>query len=169
MKKSYLIYICTLIIANIFAGTVLAQIQNENNVHNTYMIMQNNPPEMFYIEGPTTIKEKTFGRWEFHAFDNDSLLIIFVVDWGDGSGSTTLPVATTGGATGSATHMYLNSGDYTIKVHAQDLQGGNSEDLSYPVEVTPKKDKSINISFLQFLPNFLKNHPNLFPILQRLL
>ncbi|GAI06077.1 unnamed protein product, partial [marine sediment metagenome] len=58
---------------------------------------------------------------------------------------------------------------YTLKVIAEDLQGAQSP-WSLPLSVTTPKNKPyINTPYLNFLQNFLNSHPNLFPILQRIL
>jgi hypothetical protein len=171
-------------IANAFAGTIMAQIPkidnvsektsntriyDENNIHDTYMIMDNYPPIMDWIKGPTIIKAFSPGKWEFHAYDNDSMIVLFIADWGDGTSTTTQWYGCAGGEVyGSAAHTYLTAGDMIIKVRAQDGQGGVSQDVTYPITVKTK-DKSINTSFLQFLLKFIQDYPNLFPILQRML
>ncbi len=92
--------------------------------------------------------------------DGDKLTYLF--DWGDGTNSGWLPKSM--GTTVKATHNWTEKGSYEIKVKAMDIYGRESE-WSDPLSVTIPRNKVINRPLL----NFLENHPNMFPIIQKLL
>ena len=88
-------------------------------------------------------------------------------DWGNGDVSGWMgPFGS--GEVMCTSHTWPKYGTYEIRVRAKDA---NEEVGSWsdPLPVTMPRNKAINIPFLNFLQNILNSHPNLFPILQRLL
>ena len=72
------------------------------------------------------------------------------------------------GHTFTETHVYFEEGDYAIRVRGQDSQG-NIGEWSEPKSFSAPKTKSkIRMNNLQF-PDFLENHPCMFPLLRHLL
>ena len=87
----------------------------------------------------------------------------YLFDWDDGTDSGWIgPFAS--GATASAKHTWTEKGSYDIKVKARDSHGAESI-WSDPLTVTMPRNKAIINPFFYFL----KNHPNLFPIIRQLL
>lgn len=64
----------------------------------------------------------------------------------------------------TTSHIWTEPGNYEIRVKARDGDGLESE-WSDPLPVVIPRDRVVNRPFLRFL----QNHPNLFPVLQRLL
>jgi len=107
--------------------------------------------------GPTEGKPETEYTFTTSATDPNGDDISYKWDWGDGNYSDWID-------TGEATYSWDEKSDYNIKVMAKDEYGGES-DWSDPLTITIPRDKAINIPILQFL----RSHPNLFPLLQKLL
>jgi hypothetical protein len=117
-------------------------------------------------EGPLKGKIRQPHTYYATSFDPDGHRIRFKFSWGDGSSSYSGYVNS--GETGSATHSWRNKGNYLIKVKAYD-EWGEESGWSDPLSVTMPRSRAMNRPFLNFLQNFLENHPNLFPILQLLM
>ncbi len=100
--------------------------------------------------------------------DSDGDKIYYLFDWDDGtSGIWVGPFNS--GQTVSMPHIWLDEGLYQIKVKAKDINGRESP-WSDPLSVSmPKTKPYLNTPFLQFLQNFLQNHPLIYQLLQRLL
>jgi hypothetical protein len=64
----------------------------------------------------------------------------------------------------NASHIWNKKGTYLIKVKTKDVLGKES-DWSDPLSINMPRNKVINTPFL----NYLQNHPNLFPILQKII
>jgi hypothetical protein len=88
--------------------------------------------------------------------DLDGDQIFYLFDWGDESNSGWIEI-------GEASHSWAEDGDYEIRVKAKDVHDFESE-WSDSLIVTMPKNKAIQRPIL----NWFQNHPNLFPILQRL-
>ena len=89
--------------------------------------------------------------------------IYYLWDWGDDTFSDWLGPYDSG-ETAEASHTWTEQDTYEIKVKAKDIYDCESA-WSDPLPVTMPRNRIINRPFF----NFLQNHPNLFPILQRLL
>ena len=121
----------------------------------------NEPPAEPDINGPDKGKAGEEYCWTFQAVDPDGDDVKFVIDWGDGSTEETDCIPS--GQSIEVCHTYTEEGVYTIKVKAVDCPHGLESDWS-TFTVTMPRNKAIYNPFLQFL----KNHPNLFPILRQL-
>ena len=93
--------------------------------------------------------------------------IYYFWDWGDGNYSGWIGPYSSG-ETVKVGHIWTKKGSYQIKVKAKDIYDYGSK-WSDPLSVTMPRNKAINLPFLQFLQNFLQDHPNLFPILQKII
>ena len=94
--------------------------------------------------------------------DPQSDQILYLFDWGDGTDSGWIG-SYSSGDTAEASHIWTKTKTYEIKVKAKDTNGYESV-WSDHLEVNMPRNKAIYTSFL----NFLQSHPNMFPLLQRL-
>jgi len=140
-----------------------------DRVETTIHICDNQPPEIPIVpSGPSNVKAGETCTYTSITTDSEGDKIFYKFDWGDGSYSGWMgPYAS--GEMGSASHKWDNKGSYEIKVKAKDEHGDES-DWSDPLSVRmPKNKQYINTPFLNFLQNFLENHPLIYQLLQRFL
>jgi hypothetical protein len=90
--------------------------------------------------------------------------VYYLFDWDDGSDSIWLGPYDSG-QTIKASHIWTEKGNYEIKVKAKDIHDFESG-WSDPLSLTIPRNK-ITTNFL--FQRFLENHPNMLPILQKLL
>jgi len=122
-----------------------------------------NPPDTPDISGPTSGKPGTEYTYIAVTTDPDRNQVSYWFDWGDGTNSGWTAFVDSGVEV-TASHSWT-LGEYTIKVKARDIHG--TESNWGTLEVTMPKNKVINTPlFLQFLLNFLQNHPILYQLLQ---
>ncbi len=126
----------------------------------------NNPPRTPSIDGPTSGKKGTEYPYDVRSTDPDGDEIKYVIDWGDDTIDTMGFYSS--GVTVTVKHTWSEKGTYTIKVKAVDEHDAESDWATLSVSM-PRNKPYFNAPFLQFMQNFLQQHPNLFPILQRLL
>ncbi|MCK4365766.1 MAG: PKD domain-containing protein [Thermoplasmatales archaeon] len=128
----------------------------------TYLIYPDEPPDGPDIEGPTDGIAGVEYNYTIVSTDPDGDRIFYFYDWDDGT-----PIACIGpcesGEEALVNHTWEKQGTYTIKVMA--VNENNAKSDWSELTVTMPRTRAINTPFL----NFLQNHPNLFPILQRLL
>ena len=98
-----------------------------------------------------------------NATDPDGDQVYYLFNWGDDSYSGWVGPYNSG-VTGSASHKWTLEDTYEIKVIAKD-ENGVIGTWSDPLPVTMPRNRNLNTPFLKFL----QQHPNLFPILQKLL
>ena len=122
----------------------------------------NDPPTAPTINGPDKGIPGVEYCWTLQSVDPDGDDIKFIIEWGDGSSEVTACYPS--GQAVEVCHIYSDQGVYTIRVKAVDCLSGLESSWS-TLTVTMPRNRAINNPFL----NFLHNHPNLFPILQRLL
>ena len=89
--------------------------------------------------------------------DPDSDQLMYKWDWGDGNYSDWLD-------TPEASYTWTTKANFEVRVMAQDEHGGESV-WSDSLPFSTPKSRTITPQILQFL----KNHPNLFPILRQIL
>ncbi len=108
-------------------------------------------------------------NYKTNTIDLDGDQVYYNWSWDDGKFSGWLGPYDSG-LNASGKHIWNKKGTYQIKVKAKDIYSIES-DWSDPLTVTIKKskNKAINTPFLQFFYNFLQSHPNLFPILQKII
>lgn len=99
------------------------------------------------------------------ASDPDGDQLYYIWDWGDGNYSEPLGPFESG-EVGEADYAWGHDGNYSIRVKAVDIKGGESY-WSDPVIVSMPKNRILN--FHPLLLQFLENHPHLFPILRQIL
>ncbi len=84
------------------------------------------------------------------------------------SGATNGKAGVGSGEEATIGHTWFEQGTYNIMAKARDIYCAES-DWGTLTATMPRNQAYINTPFLNFLQNFLQNHPNLFPILQHLL
>jgi len=115
--------------------------------------------------GPTSGKPGKEYTYSTITTDPNNDQIRYWFRWGDEDGPWTNYYKS--GETASASHKWDEEGTYIIQVIAEDKNGQQS-DWSDPLSVSiPKSKPYINTPFLNFLQNFLENHPLIYQLLQR--
>ena len=114
------------------------------------------------IDGPTDGKAQEFTDYTFCTNDPEGDDVRYYIEWGDGINFTWVGPYESGELAEKG-HSWASKGNYTIRAKAIDIYGAESNWTE--LEVSMPKTKTINTLFL----TFLENHPNLFPILQRIL
>jgi hypothetical protein len=122
---------------------------------------ENQPPSAPTVSGPTSGKPGQSLTFTFNSVDPEGHDVRFLIDWGDGESETT---SFTGSGTDmTASHAWSEKGTYTLTVKAEDEFGALSFETSG--KITIPRNKIINNPFL----NWLQCHPNMFPLLQKLI
>ena len=125
----------------------------------------NNPPGAPNINGRA---KGTVGKeydYDFTATDPDGDDVSYFINWGDTVTEWISSAPSNTPATMS--HTWIEEGNYIITVKAREKYGSEGPESS--LSITLPRNKAINRSFLNFLQNIIMCHPNLFPILQRLI
>jgi len=91
--------------------------------------------------------------------------LYYLFDWDDGKFSGWVGPYDSGD-TAEASHIWLEQGDYEIKVKAKDEHGVQS-DWSDPLIVSMPRNKAFNFNYL--LDRLFERFPNAFPILRYLM
>ncbi len=126
---------------------------------------ENSPPNKPNLpSGPTSGASNTEYTYTTSTTDPNGDKISYLFDWGDGSDSGWIdPISS--GQTASASHKWMEKGDYQIKVKARDIPSFEESEWSDPLSVSmPKSKPYINIPFLRFLENFFEKFSNVLPI-----
>ena len=111
-------------------------------------------------DGQTTGKPGREYTYSSMATDPDGENLYYIWDWGDGNYSYWLGPHGSG-ETAEASHVWERKGDYSVRVKAKDIYGGESI-WSDPLSVKMPKSLPIVDLFL----GFLEKHPYLFFLLQ---
>jgi C1A family cysteine protease len=122
----------------------------------------NEPPNPPTITGKINGKIGETYDYNFISTDPEGNFITFFVNWGDGTTSDWTDFVFSG-TTVTLSKTWDVEGAYNIQAKAKDSNGAESEWGT--MTVTIPRSKIINIPFLQFL----ENHLDMFPILQKLL
>lgn len=122
----------------------------------------NKPPNIPTITGSSSGKPGNSYDYKFITSDPDNDDVSYYIDWGDGN-ITDWTSLQASGSPYSESHIWTDKGTYTIKAKAKDINGLKSYWASLKVRMP--LTRTIDIPFL----NYLQNHPNMFPILQKLL
>jgi hypothetical protein len=122
------------------------------------------PPSKPTITGQTKGEPKTAYTWKFNSIDPEGGNVRYHIDWGDNTSEWTgfFPASTPV----DVIHTYSKAGSYIITAYAEDEDGNVGPENTFIV--TMPKNKAIDRPLLNFVQNFLQNHPNVFPILQHL-
>jgi hypothetical protein len=123
----------------------------------------NNPPTGPVITGPVEGEIGIPYTYTFISTDPDGDQVSYLIDWDDGT-PMVWSAYQASGLPYDATHTWTVPGTYVIQAKARDdTCGAEGPWVSYQIKMP--KDKEINRPFVQFL----MSHPNMFPMLQKLL
>jgi hypothetical protein len=124
----------------------------------------NTPPNTPTIEGPTEIGAEEYCWYNFTFPDPDgNIVYLYVEAFGLESGVWWGPYGP-GYEIQNINYSWPEKGEYTVRAKAKDTYGAESDWAVLEVTV-PRHKHSVN----PFISDFLRNHPHLFPLLQRLL
>jgi parallel beta-helix repeat protein len=126
-----------------------------------YLGIDSQPPYAPSIIGPNSGKPGEELTFIFNAVDPDGDDVRFIIDWGDTNNDTTTFVPS--GIDKSASHIWSTEDTFTITVFAEDVFGNIGP--STTKQITIPRDKTFN----NLLLNWLQSHPNLFPLMQKLI
>ncbi len=122
---------------------------------------ENLPPNPPSIDGPKCGKPNTEYDFTFVSTDPEDDTVMYIINWGDNN--TEFSEYNDSGDEILLKHTWTEKGTYVIKAQTLDIHGAESEWSEFTV--TMPRDKAINKPFL----NWLQSHPNLFPLLQKLI
>ena len=126
------------------------------------LLREQNAPCTPKINGATSGSAGKEKYYNFSATDPDGDNISYCIDWGDESEEFCIGPFPSGEEITSS-HSWNEEGDYTLRVKARDTYGAESNYATLQVSM-PKTNK-FNRPFLKFI----ENHPNMFPMLEKLL
>ena len=129
---------------------------------NVFPIVENNPPNIPTIEGPTTGKKDTSYDFTIVTTDPDGQDVYYDIFWGNAGSGDVGPFPS--GEEQVFEHTWTKFGRYTIKVKAIDATGAISEYGEFIIKIgLPRSiDNPLLIRLFQ-------RFPNIFPILRNLL
>jgi hypothetical protein len=122
----------------------------------------NHPPGIPDINGPTSGKTGKSYEFILNAVDPDGDQIKYIINWGDGNTDTT--ALNPSGTYVTISHTWSIPGTFSIKAKAEDSKGLGGTRNIFPV--TMPRIKVANNMLIQ---RYIHYHPNLFPILQKIL
>jgi hypothetical protein len=122
---------------------------------------ENQPPSAPTIDGPTNGKPGQTLTFTFNTIDPDDDDVRFHINWGDGNEDWTPYVPS--GKYEEMSHAWEDTGTFVITASAEDIFGNIGPEATFTVVIP--RNKAINNPIL----NWLQCHPNLFPILQKLI
>jgi len=129
----------------------------------TYGI-DNLPPGVPTITGPNSGKPNTEYDFTFNATDPDGDPIMYFVDWGDN-----ITEWTEYGDSGTEIilkHTWIEQGDYVIQAKASDINGAESDLVTFDISIPRNKVSIFEFNLLNW---FLERFSKAFPILQYVL
>jgi hypothetical protein len=125
--------------------------------------VKNDPPNVTYIDGPTSGKPGTTYDYNFtKCVDPDGDDMTYHVEWGDGGIDEGFVYS--GGAF-TLSHTWTEEGDYTIKAKLIDTYGAESDWATLEVTMPVKQQTSTH----PWLNWILERFPNTFPIIRQLI
>lgn len=124
-------------------------------------IGDNSPPSTPIITGPCIGIPGRVHGFTVTSEDPDVDDISYTIDWGDDNSDTT--GYNPSGTGVKVRHTWSSMGDFTIRAKAKDIWGAESDWGTKPITVI--RTRAINTPFL----SFLKQHPNIFPLLKLLI
>ncbi len=136
----------------------------DNDVYQAvFTVIANNPPNTPTIDGPTKGTVGVTYYYNISATDPDSNDVYFYIEWFQGCPGIYWQGPYPSGEQIQFGYTWENQGVHIISVKAKDVYEAESETVT--LTVTMPRTRTINNPFR----NLLESHPNLFPILQRLL
>jgi hypothetical protein len=119
-------------------------------------------PDNCEIDGPIEGKAKKNTEYNFCTNDPEGHEIRYYIEWGDGMELKWIGPYESGEIC-TREHSWSSKDNYTIRVKAKDVYGAETDWTE--LEINMPKVKTLN----SLLLTFLKNHPNIFPLIQQLL
>ena len=119
----------------------------------------NEPPEKPTITGPDRGKPGDNIDYKFNAVDPNGDEVKYIIDWGDNTTETT--ALNPSGLDMTVTHTWSEKGDYTIKVHAQDVNGLNGPEYTTIISMPKNRIITWNSLLIKVLERF--------PLLEKIL
>jgi hypothetical protein len=119
----------------------------------------NSPPNAPNIDGPSSGRIKVQQNYTFNAVDPDGNQVKYIIDWGDSEIETT--DMSPSGNNLTVTHVWSGTGDYVIKVYAQDEDGLDGPITTKQVTMPRKIFISLNTLMTKILERF--------PLLERIM
>ncbi len=119
------------------------------------------PPNAPTITGPDRGKPGDNIEYKFNAVDPNGDQVKYIIDWGDNNTETT--ALNPSGVDVTVTHTWSEKGDYTIKVHAQDVNGLNGPESTKTITMPKNRAitwNSLLMKILEYFP-FLEKILNL--------
>lgn len=118
-------------------------------------LSRNNPPNPPEIDGPISGEASEEIFYSFKTTDPDgNMLMTLEINWGDGEiqreGGESCTMPWESGKVIEISHMWNETGDYSITARVQDINGDWSN-WSEPFEVTMPKTKSNQFSIFEYL------------------
>jgi len=120
------------------------------------VVIDNDPPDIPKISGPTSGKMETEYKFDFSVTDQDGDNVWFWIDWGDGDKIEDFGPYKSG-ETVTVAHIWYERASFPIKAKARDIYGDFGNEYTFVVIIP----RSHNIWFNGWLTKF--------PLLQRLL
>ncbi len=130
-------------------GDTAYPISGDNNKDN-YPLMEpwgieNHPPTVKKIDGPTRGKVGIDYNYSFFAADPDGDDVFYYIDWGDGINTTWIgPYAVDENII--INHTWVDGGEYKIRAKVKDIWGNESQWKIFIVNM-PKNKRSYNVKF----------------------
>jgi len=115
-------------------------------------IFLNDPPNTPTIDGPNTGKTGQSVTFKFKATDPDGDKVRFIIDWGDEKTKTTTFVAS--GTEKTETHTWETEEEFTIKVYAEDENGGKGPTATHKINIPRNRAKFYNL--FDIFPNLFR-------------
>ena len=118
-------------------------------------------PVMDFLRGGTYVQPGFEVGYSVLAADPNGNDLYYYIDWGDGNVENWIGPHESE-AVVTLTHVWENTGSYTVQAKAKDTDGYESEWATLQVSVT----KTRNLQFL--LKNFLERHPRILGLLEKI-
>jgi hypothetical protein len=127
-----------------------------------FPIVENTPPDIPTITGPTSLRVGIPYEFNIVTTDPDGQDVYYSIFWGNAGQPSYGPFPS--GEEQVFEHTWSIEGEFTIKVKAKDATGSWSENIELDISVT--KGRTVeNLLLVRLLQRF----PNIFPILRNLL
>jgi len=144
--------------------SILAKAKDEHGAESDWSdpfiitIVENDPPGAPAITGTANGAAGTSYDYDFTATDPDGDNVQYYIDWGDGDTEWTSFAAS--GTPVTASHTWVEQGDYTITAKAKDINGLIGPEGTLPITMPlnqnqQSQQQSVVISFFQMLQNLL--------------
>jgi len=127
----------------------------------------NNPPGLPNIDGTTSGTAGVTYTYNISSTDPDGDNVYYWIEWYDGCPGIEWQGPYPSGVPIQFDYNWQNQGTYIISVTAKDIFGAESDTATLTV-IMPRI-RNINTPIIQFLNNFLEDHPYLYLVLQKII